>query len=370
MIINTNSKTIKPYESTAYKGKANPYYRENIAGPKARKGHLAKAQCQLGVFPRVKITGICWDIYQDLTQYSYIDIYQKLRINDNELRLPLDSSSLNVKEILARGWFFLHLTGYILLSSYLLIGFLFGGWENIHNDIDLILIGFPLLLISKYLHRLCDKLNLVPTGQYVIFNRRTGMVEITNDERSGYHYLPFEQFNAHHRILHNERGHPSYGFTLLHYQLDVMYQVAHFNSVEDALVHWELIKNFMNIEVPLSDIPQFERYRQYDPTTINHDNKHKRPFNFWYRVDKKFIKKVKKISGEVKFKFPSKGVNTLHEALQCGYKVPDICYYPWREADSISDEILAFKAHWFPRYFVYPMLFDNKTTPKQQVKEK
>ncbi|GAA0820429.1 hypothetical protein GCM10009111_25860 [Colwellia asteriadis] len=356
MIINTNSQTIKAYESTAYKGKANSYYRENIAGPKARKRHLAKAQCQLEVFPRVKITGICWDNNQDVNQFKYNEVYEKLNIADNELRLPLDSLSQNFKEGFFRMWRYLHLIAIVMVLSWGLLGFIFLGWKSIVNDTDVLVIGFLSLQLSRCLYLWLEKLNIVPAGQYVIFNRRTGMVEIAKDDRSGYHHLPFEQFNAHHRTVHNERGHPTYGFTLLHYKLDLMYQVVQFSSAPFVLAHWELIKNFMNTEVPLADIPQFERYRQYDPTTIAHDKKHKRPLGFWKRVDKKFINKVKNISEDKFCEYPINDVISLHEALQLGYKVPDICYYPWREATFIADKPIEFKPNWFLRYVCYPMI--------------
>ena len=41
---------VTEYADTAYKGKADPYYRENTAPPEQRKRHLAKGQCKLGVF--------------------------------------------------------------------------------------------------------------------------------------------------------------------------------------------------------------------------------------------------------------------------------------------------------------------------------
>ena len=231
----------------------------------------------------------------------------------------------------------------------------FGGWTIFLNNIDVLTIGLISLLVSKYLYRLLDKFNITPSGQYVIFNRQTGMVEIANDERTGYHYLPFEQFNAHHRTVHSERGAPYYGFTLLHYQQDLMYQVADYSSVVQVLVHWELIKNFMDTTEPLADIPQFERYRVYDPTTIAYDQKHGRPDDFWYRVDKKFMKKISNIAYEIVHSFPSKDADTLHEALQNGYKVPDIVQFPWREASDISEQHLTLNSGWFSRYIFRPL---------------
>ena len=64
--MNKEQVKVTSYADTAYKGKADPYYRENIAGPDQRTRHLAKGQCQLGVFPRVSITGICWDKDQEI----------------------------------------------------------------------------------------------------------------------------------------------------------------------------------------------------------------------------------------------------------------------------------------------------------------
>ncbi|QBG34895.1 hypothetical protein [Litorilituus sediminis] len=359
---NNNYKKVTKYADTAYNGKANPYYRENIAPPKQRKRHLAKGQCKLGVFPRVSITGICWDKgqemeYKEILKGSGGDIFNKLNISDNELRLPLNSLSQNTKEVIFKTWELLHFIVMVLLPLYLLIGFIFNGMNDLKDNADVFFIGLGAILTSKLLYRLFDKIGFLPSGQYVIFNRQTGMIEIANDERTGYHHIPFEQFNAHHRTVHNERGAPYYGFTLLHYQQDLIYQVADYSSVVQALVHWELIKNFMDTSQPLADIPQFERYRLYDPTTAAYDRKHGRPANFWRRVDKKFMKKVSKIAYDVVYNFPVKKADTLHEALQHGYKVPDIVYFPWREAEVISDTFIEYKTGVFGRYFVEPFMF-------------
>ncbi|QBG34897.1 hypothetical protein [Litorilituus sediminis] len=360
---NNNYKKVTEYADTAYNGKANPYYRENIAQRAQRKRHLAKWQSKLGVFPRVKITGICWDSYQALNFNKDItgtifDIDSKLNIKPEQLRLALSSQSQNLKEVMLSIWKFSHAGAFFGIPVFMLIGLVLGGVQTFMEHIDILWFGLAGLLMSKYLYRLLDKFNLIPTGQYVIFNRQTGMIEIANDERTGYHHLPFEQFNAHHRTVHNPKtGAPYYGFTLLHYKEDLMYQNTDYPSVEGALAHWELIKNFMDTTTPLADIPQFERYRLYDPTTATYDRKHGRPANFWRRVDKKFMKKVAKASNNALYSFPVKQADTLHEALQHGYKVPDIVYFPWREAEVISDTFIEYKTGVFGRYFVEPFMF-------------
>jgi len=360
---NENQSTkITQYAETAYKGKADPYYRQNIAGPEKRKRHLAKGQCQEGVFPRVKITGICWDSNQYVGGDEDIkgtvhDFNHKLNIQPEQLRMALRSLSQNPKEVAVFFWNFLHLGVLAVLPVYLLVMLGFGGGKAFLNNLDVLFLGLGGIFASKYLYRLLDRFNLIPTGQFVIFNRQTGMVEIANDERTGYHHLSFEQFNAHHRTVHSERGSPSYGFTLLHYHQDLMYQVTDYPSVESALTHWELIKNFMDTSQPLADIPQFECYREYDLTTVAYDKKHGRTANFWRRVDKKFMKKVSSKAFNVIYEFPSKKADTLHEALQHGYKVPDIVRFPWREAEKISEEFVVIKPSLFFRYILRPLLF-------------
>ena len=353
---------VTEYADTAYKGKADPYYRQNIAPPEQRKRHLAKGQCKLGVFPRVKITGICWDgnqelgFNEDLTG-TVFDVDGKLNIQPEQLRAALSSMSQNAKEVALYCWKFLHAGTLFVLPLYLIVMLLLGGWGVFLENLNVLFVGLASLIVSKYLYRFMDRFNLLPTGQHVIFNRQTGMIEIANDERTSYHYLPFEQFNAHHRTVHSERGHPSYGFTLLHYKEDLMYQVADYPSVMDALTHWELIKNFMDTTQPLADIPQFEKYRAYDPTTVDYDQKHGRPANFWRRVDRKFMKKVSKVASTTVYDFPSKQADTLHEALENGYQVPDVIRFPWKAADNISDKFVVVKPNVFYRSIVKPLLF-------------
>ena len=304
--------------------------------------------------------GTCWDADQELTYKDALkgrgdEIFHKFDISDNELRLPLQSLSQNTKEVVVRMWILVHLITLFIVPFFMLVVLAVGGWSEFLEYINILVIGGMGILISKYLYRLLDKFELIPNGQYVIFNRQMGMVEIANDKRSGYHNIPFEQFNAHHRTVHSERGTPYYGFTLLHYKEDLMYQVADYSSVKSALVHWELIKNFMDTSQPLADIPEFERYRVYDPTTIAHDKKHGRPANFWCRVDKKFMKKISDIAFETAHAFPSQRADTFQEALQHGYKVPDILLFPWKEAASISDEPLTMKSNWFSRFIFRPL---------------
>ena len=362
--MNNENQVIKAtqYADTAYKGKADPYYRKNIAPPEKRKRHLAKGQCQLGVFPRVSITGICWDSNQyvggdDDIKGSVHDYNHKLNIQPQHLHIALRSLSQNTKEVIVFCWNFLHLGLLVMLPLFMLSELVLNGWHDLWQNIDLVLFTLGGLLVSKYLFRILYKLDLISTGQFVIFNRQTGMVEIANDERTGYHYIPFEQFNAHHRTVHSERGAPSYGFTLLHYEKDLMYQVTDYPTVESALTHWELIKNFMDTSQPLADIPQFESYRLYDPTTAAYDKKHGRPANFWRRVDKKFMKKVSKLAFYCADDFPIKKADTLEEAKQHGYKVPDIIKFPWKEADNISDEFIVLKPNCFFRFCIRPLLF-------------
>ena len=328
--------------------------------PEDRKRHLAKGQCKLGVFPRVKITGICWDNSQSSFNspssqdvFQYID--QKLEIKKEELRLALHSMSTSKKDTIFVIWNFLHLAVMVLVPMYILVSILLNGWEELWINLGIVFASIVILLSSKSLFLLLDKFNLTPKGLYVVFNRHTGMVEVASESRGKFHHLPFEQFNAHHRTVHSERGAPYYGFTLLHYKEDLMYQIADYVSIEGALVHWELIKNFMDTSEPLADIPQFERYRVYDPTTIAHDKKHGRPASFWGRVDKKFIKKVSEIAHDTVRGFPVKNADTLHEALQHGYQVPDILRFPWREAEHISDELIEAKPNWFYKYVYKPL---------------
>ena len=147
--------TPTPYAETSYKGKADPYYRENIAPPEDRKRHLAKGQCKLGVFPRVKITGICWDDNQELPYIEYEENkpangYYNFYTAPEELRLPLKSLSQNTKEAIYLGWLYLHVGAMVILPLYLLISLVAGGWSDFVNNLDVLAIGVMGLLFSKY----------------------------------------------------------------------------------------------------------------------------------------------------------------------------------------------------------------------------
>ena len=67
------------------------------------------------------------------------------------------------------------------------------------------------------------------------------------------------------------------------------------------------------------------------------------------------MKKVSDIAFETAHAFPSQRADTLQEALQHGYKVPDIVLFPWKGAASISDEPLTMKSNWFSRFIFRPL---------------
>jgi len=366
---NENQSTkITQYADTAYKGKADPYYRQNIVGPEKRKRRLAKEQSKSKAMRSAKITGICWDDNQyAFNQSDSIedtnDIERRLNIKKEQLRLALYSRPQNIKEVIFHGWAYLQVCLIISLPILLITGLiLYSGRSDLWASFDLFFICIGILLSSKFLYHLLDKYTLTPIGQFVIFNRQTGMIEISNDERTGYHYLPFEQFIAHHLTLSKQVGVNGRfavfsGFTLMHYQEDLMYEVSDFPTMQGSWVHRELIHNFMNTNERLADIPQFERYRLCDPTTRKYDEKRGRPANFWRRVDKSFLKNITNITEDTLTSFPLGKAFTLHDALQLGYKVPEILYFPWREAEHISEEIVVIKSSCFSRYIIRHLMF-------------
>ncbi len=100
---NTDKPTVTPYADTAYKGKANPYFRKNIAPPEQRSRHLAKGQCQMGVFPRVKITGICWDNRRKLG--DHLGLKDSVQDVDKMLNLSIEHYFTIDKNVLETGPF-------------------------------------------------------------------------------------------------------------------------------------------------------------------------------------------------------------------------------------------------------------------------
>lgn len=65
-------------------------------------------------------------------------------------------------------------------------------------------------------------------------------------------------------------------------------------SFSDCYIKWELIQAFMDITQPLPDIPEFEPFRAYDPTTIQWDAKNKRPEGFYQRISLRGYRKLRK----------------------------------------------------------------------------
>jgi len=351
----------KPYLASAYKGIQRTEYR-NTAQKDQRQGQsmLARDQCGRSVLPRGKIYNVCWE-HSDhpISNKSEKALNKRacIRENDNQLRLPLASSSnTNAWDIIEMIWAFGIITSFIFIPLWMFIYLLSDGMRVL-PEIGVILAYWLIgLVVSKILYKCVFLFKQKEKYIFVIFNRSTGNIEFPSPDRQSLLYYPFAEFNAHHRTVHTQNGLPQYGLTLLHYKEQIMYQVI-LGGETGTIMHWEQLQNFMDVTQPLPDIPSFEQFRQQDKLTAELDKKNNRPKDFWYRVDKVFYKKVLKIVLNTIDTFPE-GCLHYEQALKKGYKVPDIIITPWKHIETkLPQTHLARKQlHWFIRYCIEPFM--------------
>jgi hypothetical protein len=143
------------------------------------------------------------------------------------------------------------------------------------------LIPFTLFLIFTLAR------TFAPDKNDIVFNRRTGMVTIPYAKKE----IPFVELDAYYFCPQSTVG---YKHTLY---LGHRFSPLGFRSpsawVDKQWLHleWEYYQQFMDINLPLPDTPDFEPYRHLDPTTAAYDKEHNRPPNFWRDMSLEQVKK-------------------------------------------------------------------------------
>ncbi len=123
-------------------------------------------------------------------------------------------------------------------------------------------------------------------------NRETGMVTIYDYNSPEYKKTgrpvaftkPFTEFEAILYQLPNRHGGTQDALLLRHRHSQMVINFACFSQGirEREWIHfWHFIQNYMDISKPLPDIPDFERYREFDPVTKSHDLQAGRKPRYW-----------------------------------------------------------------------------------------
>lgn len=151
-----------------------------------------------------------------------------------------------------------------------------------------------------------------------IFSRRTGLVSIPRPGKKSPVVLPFAEFDGYcystqttiNVIYHLYLGHR---FTPVGFSTGKKYTRRYWIHGE-----WEFLQQYMDISMPLPDVPSLEPYRHLDPTTAAYDKQHSRPPHYWRDIDMNQLEKERQ-----------EGIQAIED-------------YPWEkhQADHIPNEIM------------------------------
>ncbi len=126
-----------------------------------------------------------------------------------------------------------------------------------------------------------------PDKNNIILNRRTGMVLFEQKKKE----VPFAEFDGYYWAPQSSVGW-NYHLRMGHRYLPLGFG-DFIEDVERSWVQarWEFYQQYMDIRMPLPDVPAFEPFRHLDPTTAAYDKEHDRPPHYWRDMTEEQVRK-------------------------------------------------------------------------------
>jgi len=259
----------------------NERYRRQLTFPKGRVCPHILPQHNTSILDLFsKICAI--DVFHEHSEQKYQD-----EIGDNKIWEELTQpSGKSPKELWQfTKWIFLIV---FIMSIIVFVPVTFLSFREIISEPKLFLIPVTSLLLF-YVARYMEKISIIKDK--IKFNRRTGMVSIPRwgkppFRRPFYEFIPYYYYwSGGNSMLVNFSTYLGHR----HYPIGIAINGIDYNS---AFAKWSFLQLFMDVSLPLPDIPEFEIYRHLDPTTADYDNKTGRPVRYWrdmnYYKAKKF----------------------------------------------------------------------------------
>ncbi|MBM6446523.1 hypothetical protein JQF37_23190 [Pseudomonas sp. MIL9] len=243
--------------------------------------------------------------------FEHIDFH--MRDNHESFRYALLPASSNF-------WIYMVGVGRILFLIFLTLSFFILTAEFIDTKKTLsdiiadysvtlvVLLGFPLLcwmagaVVIKFFQNLWIKPSRGPIWE---LNRRTGLVTVFDYKNNGEYKkngtigeltAPFYEFDAYIATSPDSQGMPLNVLYLAHRYRNIMINFGALlcpgPDVQPPCALWDFIQNYMNVSRPLPDLPQYEEYRQLDPTTAEYDRLTGRNPRYWIDMDDATFKQI------------------------------------------------------------------------------
>jgi len=127
----------------------------------------------------------------------------------------------------------------------------------------------------------------------VVLHRHNGLIQFYEGKK-GYTKIPFSELTPY-QFRRGKYGNNNPGYESLlcvyhsksqkwYFLLSLTVDQYDSNWWIDAEIAWALLCQYMDVNQPLPDIPDFEPFRHLDPTTASYDLKVKRPHGYWQNM--------------------------------------------------------------------------------------
>ncbi len=128
---------------------------------------------------------------------------------------------------------------------------------------------------------------IVPDKNNITLNRATGMICFPLRKKAPAREMPFAEFDGYYHTTTSPVGVVRYQLCLGHRYspTSVMHGGGVDTDIESIYALWEKLQQLMDINLPLPDLPEFEPFRQQDPTTKAWDEKHGRDPDYWKKMN-------------------------------------------------------------------------------------
>ena len=203
------------------------------------------------------------------------------------------------------GVFFAFVCGWIL-TDLILFTILY-----IHNELTFSNVSYYIMLPIKFYiaHRVCRLLvAYLPDNpdNFTIYNRKTGLIQLQKTRTKPAHEISFKDFVPFLKVNTTPAGGTTYAVRLANPKTGTMIpHVAGIPTVFLATLYANILFQFMNKELPLPDMPEYEAVRHLDPVTAKWDKENNRDPNYWRSKNKKEIDALtKKMYAKAKKFFP------------------------------------------------------------------
>lgn len=218
--------------------------------------------------------------YYPYGKYSYLPENNLHAANHEQLILSLPPSQLNLKSSIFElvkmfSWYWPFIATILALALMILNSSEWLNWQLYFSA-----------LIAYIFYKLSSKHK--PENNYIIFNRRTGIISIlTNNPTPQEQKLYFKDCRAAYYYCTGAYNLIPHQLILLNKSSNYFGTIAKFNYKKDVELYWKMLQQYMNINSPLPDLPNFEENRLLDPVTAIFDQTIQREEYYWRNMSAK-----------------------------------------------------------------------------------